>query len=72
MNVSRCDQCGQVDDHPKVHVSDGGTFHHDCVSADLRAQLVQDDRARQIVELAESGIHGDELRARIIAIHEEN
>ncbi len=25
----RCDQCGQVDDHPKWHYG-AATYHHDC------------------------------------------
>jgi recombinational DNA repair protein (RecF pathway) len=70
VNVSRCDQCGQVDDHPKVHYSDGGTRHHDCLSVDQKAELAaSSDKAAAIIAAAESGTHGDELRAQIFDLH---
>ena len=72
LNVSRCDQCGQSDDHPKVHVYNGGTFHHDCLSADLRADVIASaPHAEAIIQAAESGVRGDDLRAHIFALHEE-
>jgi recombinational DNA repair protein (RecF pathway) len=70
MNLSRCDFCGQTDDHPKVHYSDGRTHHHDCLSADQKAELTDSsDQALAIIAAAESGIHGDDLRAHIFALH---
>ncbi|GAB3884663.1 RING finger protein [Terrabacter terrigena] len=65
MNATRCDQCGQIDDHPKVHVFNGGTFHHDCLSYDLRSDLMQDDRVAAIITAAEGGTRGAKLRAHI-------
>jgi len=47
---SRCDQCGQTDTHPKVHSFGGGTHHHDCLSADAKADLGQSsDKAAAII-----------------------
>ncbi len=70
-NLSRCDHCGQVDDHPKVHGFSGGTHHHDCLSVDQKAELVESsDSAAAIIEAAESGVHGDDLLAHIEAVHE--
>lgn len=72
MNVSRCDQCGQTDDHPKVHSFGGGTHHHDCLSADQKAELAgSSDKAAAIIEAAESGVRGDDLRAHIVVLHQE-
>lgn len=72
MNLSRCDFCGQTDDHPKVHGFSGSTHHHDCLSADQKAELVaSSDKAAAIIEAAESGIRGDDLRAHILALHQE-
>ena len=72
MNVSRCDFCGQSDDHPKVHSFGGGTHHHDCLSVDQKAELAaSSSQAAGIIEAAESGVRGDDLRAHIIALHQE-
>ncbi len=72
--ASRCDQCGQVDNHPKSHWSTGETFHHDCLSYDKKALLLDPEtggpHGAAVVEAAESGIHGDELRAHIFSLHE--
>lgn len=69
---SRCDQCGQVDDHPKVHAEPQGTFHHDCLSVDLRAQIVStSDTAAAVVEACEGGLRGDKLLAHIDSLHQE-
>jgi len=68
---SRCDQCGQTDTHPKVHSFGGGTHHHDCLPADAKADLGQSsDKAAAIIAAAESGVHGDDLRSHIFALHE--
>jgi len=70
VHVSRCDFCGQTDDHPKVHYSDGGTRHHDCLSVDQKTELAaSSDKAAAIIAAAESGIRGDELRAHILDLH---
>jgi hypothetical protein len=72
VHVSRCDFCGQSDDHPKVHFFDGRTHHHDCLSADQKAELAaSSDKAAAIIAAAESGTHGDELRAHILDLHKE-
>ena len=69
LNVTRCQQCGQSDDHPKVIVSDGGTFHHDCVSADLRDALVASNpEVGEIIAAAQAGTHGDDLRSFILSL----
>lgn len=69
----RCDQCGQTDDHPKVHVANGGVFHHDCLSADLKEQVIASSpKAEEIITKAEDGVHGDDLREHIIAAHQED
>lgn len=65
--VSSCDQCGQSDDHPKVLVSDGGSFHHDCVNFQLKQQLVEsNDKVAAIIEACEGGMKGDDLRDFIL------
>jgi hypothetical protein len=75
VNLSRCDHCGQTDDHPKVVVADGlagARFHHDCLGSDLRASLIESsDKAQSIIEAAEAGTHGDDLRRHIAAIHQD-
>jgi hypothetical protein len=72
VNLSRCDQCGQTDDHPKVHYSDGATHHHDCLSFDQKAELIaSSDKVGAIIAAAESGVHGDDLRAHIVDLHKE-
>jgi len=72
VNLSRCDQCGQTDDHPKVHDFGGGTHHHDCLSADRKAELAaSSSQAAAIIAAAESGVHGDDLRAHILDLHQE-
>lgn len=71
MFIVRCDQCGQSDDHPKVHTFDGKTYHHDCLPFDLRAEVCANPKAAQIVAAAESGIRGDQLRNHIFQLHQE-
>lgn len=68
---TRCDQCGQVDDHPKVHLSDE-TKHHDCLSVRERELAIGSAQAKDsgpklsaVIEAAEKGTHGDELLALI-------
>lgn len=71
----RCLQCGQTDDHPKLHLADGGevrSWHHDCLPADVREAHAEFPRVSRVIEAAESGIHGDDLRAHVAALHEED
>lgn len=70
--ATQCEQCGQVDDHPKVNMADTNgntkTVHHDCLSVREREALVGSaggDRAAEIVEACEGGLRGDELLAFI-------
>lgn len=70
--VTRCDQCGQLDDHPKSHWSTGETYHHDCLPYDKKKTLYDtSEHGKAIVEAAESGLHGEELRQHILSLHQE-
>lgn len=66
--MDRCTQCGQTDDHPKVHLmtSPAGVteavYHYDCLPFDLREA---DAYVQAAATLAASGVHGDKLRAKI-------
>lgn len=73
---TQCAQCGQIDDHPKVHIGSLGTGevltkHHDCLSvAEERAvtgsgQEKGAPKASAIIEAAKNGTHGDKLLALI-------
>lgn len=70
---AECDNCGQVDDHPKLHYgapSGIETYHHDCIPARVRKDLNLDEgRLSAIIEAAASGVHGNELRAHIQELH---
>jgi hypothetical protein len=69
LHISRCDQCGQADDHPKVHAEPQGTFHHDCLSADLRQQVIDSAPLGQaVIEACEGGLRGDALRDHIVNV----
>lgn len=58
---TRCDQCGQNDDHPKVHVG-SGTWHHDCLPADEKAMVVESSpEAAGIIAACEDGLRGPDL-----------
>jgi hypothetical protein len=71
LQITRCKHCGQSDDHPKVIVSDGEVFHHDCVDSDLREALVNSNpNVAQIIAAAEGGTHGDDLRTLIQSLPE--
>lgn len=41
----RCDNCGQVDDHPKHHYG-AQTFHHDCTPASVLDEMTSVVTAR--------------------------
>lgn len=62
---TQCDQCEQVDDHPKW--SDGTVQkHHDCLSgAEKRYVASTSPRANEIIQACVGGLHGDELLAFI-------
>lgn len=71
--VTQCGQCGQWDDHPKVHFFSGGSRHHDCVAWDDKRSILDQDASHsqhvlitaKIFKAAEDGMRGDELRAYI-------
>lgn len=68
MISTRCDQCGQTDDHPKVIGYGGTTHHHDCLSFDQRAELAESSStAAAIIAECESGTKGADLRAFIVS-----
>lgn len=72
---------GKADDHPMVHVGYGAlwdagdgtfvldpSFHFDCLPQMYRDQIADDPghiNTRATIRAAESGIHGDDLRAHI-------
>jgi hypothetical protein len=67
---TQCDQCGQTDTHPKVHIGEV-TKHNDCLAFSEKQMVVTSSPvAAQIIEAAEGGTHGDELLARIESLHE--
>lgn len=70
---TQCDQCGQVDDHPKAHWDTGESYHHDCLPFRRKQELLDSsEHAGSIVAAAESGVHGHELLAHIRDLHEES
>jgi hypothetical protein len=71
MNETTCEQCGKSDDHPKVVTSDAGNFHHDCLPFRLKEKLVENPLVAKIIEAAEGGKRGQDLRDHIASLHEE-
>lgn len=77
MQQTRCDHCGQVDDHPKVHYGDQGTWHHDCTPKPIKeailagAHSISAEHTAAVFQACEDGLRGDDLRAHILAQHEE-
>lgn len=70
---TQCSQCGQTDDHPKIHFGDGDTKHHDCLSFTEKAQVVESsDVAARIIEACEGGERGPDLLAHIESLHTES
>ena len=69
--ASRCDQCGQDDDHPKVHIG-VVTKHHDCLSY-AEEELVRgsSDTAGEIIDACKGGKRGQKLLAHIENLHKE-
>lgn len=60
-----CNQCGQVDDHPRVIIDHDlpsqRMVHYDCLPADLREGEIGD-----WAQIAEGGTKGDDLRLVIM------
>jgi hypothetical protein len=68
----RCDQCGQTDDHPKVHLGEV-TKHHDCLSADEDAMVRGSSAtAGKIIDECKAGKRGPDLLKRIGTLHKGN
>ena len=66
-----CQQCGQTDDHPKVHIREI-TKHNDCLSAAERRVVISSSPvAAAIVEACEGGLRGPDLLAHIESLHRE-
>jgi hypothetical protein len=67
--ATTCEQCGQTDDHPKVHIGEV-TKHHDCLSVSEYAMVTQsNDTAAKIIEACVSGKRGEKLLAHIESLH---
>jgi hypothetical protein len=66
-----CDQCGQTDDHPKLHYGIE-TYHHDCIPFRVREDLDDDPVVAKIIKAAEDGTHGAELRKHIRQLHDDD
>ena len=67
---TQCDQCGQTDDHPKIHFADGATKHHDCLSHTEKAMAVESsDVAAKVIAACEGGKRGEKLLAHIESLH---
>ena len=63
---TRCDNCGQTDDHPKLHYG-AETYHHDCIPARVLddCNLELGDGLPEIIEACKAGKRGDALRKAI-------
>ena len=74
-----CDACGQVDDHPMIHLFapwqknerttvQDPSFHFDCLPESFESLLGDAPEhavTRAAIEQARGGVHGDKLRAFI-------
>lgn len=74
--ATTCEQCGQHDDHPKVHVADVSgravTKHHDCLSVSEKAMVADSSEvAAGIIDACVGGLRGPDLLAHIEAVHAE-
>jgi hypothetical protein len=70
---TRCDECKQTDDHPKVHYG-VETYHHDCLPSRARREVIDADPngiAQKVIQAAEKGTHGPKLLAHIEKLHQE-
>lgn len=56
----RCDNCGQTDDHPKLHYGEE-TYHHDCIPARVMDDIESETQYEVVQNPAQPG--GHELRA---------
>lgn len=65
---TKCDDCGLVDDHPKLHYG-VDTYHHDCLPPRARREVLGHPTIAKIVKACEQGKRGDELRQHIFDLH---
>ena len=66
-----CDQCGQIDDHPKIHLGEV-TKHHDCLShVEEQAVRESSDVAAEIIDACKGGRRGAKLLTHIESLHKE-
>lgn len=71
--ATQCDQCGQVDDHPKVHIGEI-TKHHDCLSFSEKEMILGSNESTpgavaQIIAACEGGTRGEKLVKLIEKVH---
>lgn len=69
---TKCDHCGQTDDHPKAHIG-LVSKHHDCLSAAEKDALIDSAQAKgsgpkasAVIAACEGGTKGDDLLALIL------
>lgn len=82
-----CDVCGQLDNHPMIHVSGvwqkddrtvitAPSFHFDCIPVQFEDLLGTDDPQHAVtvagIAAARDGVHGDDLRALLLAQPDDN
>jgi hypothetical protein len=81
--LSECETCGQVDDHPK-HIyaasvtSRAHVYHHDCLPAAVERDVTEHAASHPVhaanaehIRLAKSGVRGAKLRTAIGEHHEK-
>lgn len=71
-----CEECLQVDDHPKVHYGPR-TMHHDCTPPSIRRDIeqgvhsVSQKHTMAGFDGTDKGLKGGELRAHIRRVHRD-
>lgn len=66
---TRCDSCGDTDDHPKHHYG-SETNHHDCIPARILDDLDLDGtHLADIIDACKKGKRGETLRKYIHNTH---
>lgn len=68
LHSSACDHCGGYDDHPKIHLFTGETWHHDCMPHAVKLDVLAGSHSQhplltaKVIAEAEAGRRGSELR----------
>lgn len=57
---AECDNCGQIDDHPKLHYGNE-VYHHDCIPARVMHDIESETDYEVVAN--SSAVGGHELRA---------